>query len=316
MKKFLDYASKKYYEGRPIMSDASFDVLWAHYGGDDVGSAPLGDTTKHYYQMYSLQKVYADEDSYDNMLPNPIVVTPKLDGAAVSLLYVDGKLVLGLTRGDGIAGKDITDKVMEMHSIPKRVVGVKSTVQITGEIVAPKSIPNARNYAAGALNLKSVEEFVGRTLTFVAYDIQPAVRIAWSAEMMALRSQGFHTVLDKNWDEFPHDGTVWRCDDYTTFKQLGYTSHHPRGAFALKTRSAGVVTRLLDVVWQVGKSGVVSPVAVLDPVTIGDATVTRATLHNMRYIQDLGLEIGCLVEVIRSGEIIPRIVRRVADGLV
>jgi len=90
---------------------------------------------------------------------------------------------------------------------------------------------------------------------------------------------------------------------------MGYTSHHPRGAYALKEQQEIQQTILKDVIWQVGKSGQVSPVAVLEPVEIGGAIVQRATLHNISYIEDLGLEIGCRVEVIRSGEIIPRIVR-------
>ena len=81
----------------------------------------------------------------------------------------------------------------------------------------------------------------------------------------------------------------------------------------MKEKQEGVVTKLLDVVWQTGKSGVVTPVAILDPVLIGEATVSRATLHNMEYIQGLNLEIGCMVEVIRSGEIIPRVVQRVEE---
>ena len=92
---------------------------------------------------------------------------------------------------------------------------------------------------------------------------------------------------------------------------MGHTAHHPRGAFALKEQKEGVHTELLDVVWQVGKSGVVSPVAILSPVEVEGAVVSRATLHNIEYIRSFGLEIGCKVEVIRSGEIIPRIVRRV-----
>jgi NAD-dependent DNA ligase len=92
---------------------------------------------------------------------------------------------------------------------------------------------------------------------------------------------------------------------------MGYTAHHPRGAFALKEQKEGVYTVLLDVVWQVGKSGVISPIAILQPIEVGDALVSRATLHNIEYIRSLNLEIGCGVEVIRSGEIIPRIVRRV-----
>ena len=94
-------------------------------------------------------------------------------------------------------------------------------------------------------------------------------------------------------------------------RKLGHTAHHPRGAFAKKVRQEGVVTKLLDVVWQVGKSGNVSPVGILEPVNIGGATVSRATLHNIAIIEDLGLEIGCMVEVIRAGEIIPQIVARV-----
>ena len=99
-----------------------------------------------------------------------------------------------------------------------------------------------------------------------------------------------------------------RLNDNEKFRRLGHTSHHPRGAFALKEQKKGVTTTLLDVEWQVGKSGVVSPVAILEPCVIGEATVSRATLHNKSYIEELGLYIGCEVEVIRSGEIIPRIV--------
>ena len=127
-------------------------------------------------------------------------------------------------------------------------------------------------------------------------------------DMSFLQVGGIDTVIDSDWAQFPHDGTVWRLDDNEKFRDLGYTSHHPRGAFAVKKQQKGVTTTLLDVDWQVGKSGVVSPVAILEPCTIGEATVSRATLHNKSYIEELGLYIGCEVEVIRSGEIIPRIV--------
>ena len=180
-------------------------------------------------------------------------------------------------------------------------------MQVTGEIVAPKSVPNSRNYAAGALNLKDVREVLSRDLCFIAYSLQPEGR-TYCEDMEALQTSGFSTVIDEDWAQFPHDGTVWRLDDNEEFRDLGYTAHHPRGAFALKKQHKGVTTTLLDVEWQVGKSGVVSPVAILEPCTIGEATVSRATLHNKSYIEELGLYIGCEVEVIRSGEIIPRIV--------
>jgi DNA ligase (NAD+) len=133
----------------------------------------------------------------------------------------------------------------------------------------------------------------------------------WTEDMSNLSSDNFDTVLASNWAGYPQDGLVFRVDNNAKYEEMGYTAHHPRGAFALKERPPGVVTRLLDVIWQVGKSGVVSPVAILEPVLIGEATVGRATLHNMRYINELNLEIGCNVEVIRSGEIIPRVVRRI-----
>jgi DNA ligase (NAD+) len=122
---------------------------------------------------------------------------------------------------------------------------------------------------------------------------------------------GFETIIDSNYPMFPQDGEVWRVISNDAFEKLGYTSHHPRGAFAKKVKQEGVVTELIDVVWQVGKSGNVSPVAILDPIDIDGARVARATLHNIGIIEDLGLEIGCMVEVIRAGEIIPQVVRRV-----
>ena len=153
----------------------------------------------------------------------------------MALTYLGGNLHRVLTRGDGKKGLDVTHLVK--HLVPNKITtGLsKSLLQITGEIVAPKSIKNARNYASGALNLKDVEEFQTRQLHFIAYHAEP----------------------------FLHD----------TFTN--------------------------------------SPVAILKPVEIDDARVSRATLHNMAHIEALGLEIGCKVEVIRSGEIIPRIVRRV-----
>jgi DNA ligase (NAD+) len=259
--------------------------------------------------MYSLQKVFVGEDEEPNWeSKQPTIMTAKLDGAAVSITYVDGIFHQALTRGDGRAGLDITDKIKSL--VPNEIWS-KGVKQITGEIVAPKTIPNARNYASGALNLKDLQEFKSRDITFVAYGIQPAICAEWSDDMNMVADMGFNAITKSDYREFPQDGKVVRVDSNIYFEKLGYTAHHPRGSFALKTRQAGVVTRLLDVEWNVGKSGAVSPVAILEPCIIGEATVSRATLHNIGYIEALDLEIGCGVEVIRSGEIIPRIVRRV-----
>jgi NAD-dependent DNA ligase len=159
--------------------------------------------------------------------------------------------------------------------------------------------------------LNDIEEFKTRPLVFVAYDAFPHCVPTWTNEMNILKQMGLNVVTNFDVTNYPTDGEVYRLRDTRDFEELGYTAKHPRGAFALKEQKAGEITTLLDVVWQLGKSGVVSPVAILDPIVIGEATVSRATLHNIEYIRDLNLEIGCQVEVIRSGEIIPRIVGRV-----
>lgn len=315
MKAFLDYASSKYYAGEPIISDEEFDKLAEYYGYESVGAPVVGDRIAHAFPMWSLQKCYDDEPLIS--LGGVVATTRKLDGAAVANYYFQGEHFLSLTRGDGKEGLDITDKMRTL--IPQQIPYSEDLllIQVTGEVVAPKSIDNARNYAAGALNLKSVEEFRTRNLTFIAYGITPNQYDTWTEDMEKLDSVcGFKTVYtcDPHYlDEFPQDGTVFRMDEYSRFEEAGYTSKHPRGAFALKERKGGVITKLLDVEWQVGRSGVVSPVAILEPVIIGEATVSRATLHNIKYINELDLDYGCLVEVVRSGEIIPRIVRRVYE---
>lgn len=309
MREFLEHAVKKYYEGEPIISDEQFDVLADVYKFNDVGHQ-ITDGIPHIYRMYSLQKFFNLEDAPAG---KEYVTSPKLDGAAVSLVYIKGELQLALTRGDGKHGKDITDKMQ--HKVPLQISGkpAEGVVQITGELVAPKAIPNARNYAAGALNLKDVGEFLERNVNFVAYDMQPSHLLRWTGTMEYLLMYGFATVQHIYEDTYPTDGLVYRMNENTVFEKQGYTSHHPKGAFALKEKKEGVITTLIDVKWQVGKSGVVSPVGILEPVTIGDAVVSKATLHNIDYINSLNLEIGCKVEVIRSGEIIPRILRRVDE---
>jgi DNA ligase (NAD+) len=311
IKEVLQQASEDYYNGKPTMSDEQFDKLAIYAQYDEVGFSSRDNRIPHAFQMYSLQKIFSnelDKQPFGNY-KGATIVSPKLDGAAVSLLYVEGQLHKALTRGDGKRGLDITDNMKSL--VPNSLGEFKGALlQITGEVVAPKTIKNARNYAAGALNLKDTQEFNSRELRFIAYGVQQSWNECWSKDMEYLLGFGFDTVLSNDWTAYPDDGLVFRIDDYKDFDALGYTSKHPRGAYALKQRNEGVITKLVDVVWNVGKSGVVAPVAILEAIEIDGAVVSRATLHNMRYINDLNLEIGCLVEVIRSGEIIPRILSR------
>ena len=300
----VDTASEAYYAGQPILTDEEFDALeQPEYVGHKISGIP------HLFPMWSLQKAY-DGDNPLSWYKGDIVKSPKLDGAAVALEYENGVFVRAITRGNGKEGLDITDKMRDI--VPRSIPG-KIKTQITGEVVAPKHIKNARNYAAGALNLKSVEEFLSRDVTFIAYGMIPCLNHKWSLDMKDLSLSWFVTVIDEEWNQFPQDGVVYRIDDYNDFSEAGFTSKHPRGAYAAKERTSGSITKLLGVEWNVGRSGVVAPTAILEPVLVGDATVSRATLHNMAYINALNLEIGCYVEVIRSGEIIPRIIKRVEN---
>ena len=314
-KNLLDKASKAYFEGSPFLSDEEFDALAKKDGYERVGYNP-DDKQPHLFPLYSLQKVFEGEDT-PPVYKSKVIETPKLDGAAISIQYKKGKLFKVITRGDGTVGVDVTDKFMFSDVIPK---GLWSSLefkdwdmlQVTGEIVAPKDIPNARNYAAGALNLKDINEFKKRDLTFIAYNIEPQISASYETDMSSLIYEGFNVVTSNEWTQFPNDGKVIRVDSNQEYDSLGYTSHHPRGAYALKTRDEGIETTLLDVVWQTGKSGKVTPVAILDPIKIDDAVISRATLNNIAYIKSLNLEIGCRVKVIRAGKIIPRVIERVS----
>ena len=322
-KELLDKASKAYFEGSPFLSDEEFDTLAKKEDYERVGYNPDA-RMLHMFPLYSLQKVFEGEDT-PPIYKSKVIETPKLDGAAISIQYRNGKLSSVITRGDGKAGIEVTDKFLNNSIVPQKLypeytfagstghyIKNQGLLQVTGEIVAPKEIPNARNYAAGALNLKDVEEFKRRNLTFIAYNIEPNISSTYEGDMSHLEYSGFNTAIDSEWDEFPTDGKVFRVNDNTEYLSLGFTSHHPRGAYALKTREEGIETTLLDVIWQTGKSGKVTPVAILEPIEIDDAIISRATLNNIAYIKSLNLEIGCRVKVIRAGKIIPRVIERVS----
>ena len=309
IKALLRRAAMAYYNGKPILSDEEFDRLAELHNFEEVGTTD--GRIPHAYRMYSLQKVFSHE-LQNNPLKSyakAVIVTPKLDGAAVAITYVNGEFRRALTRGDGKKGLDISNHMKTL--VPNRLTSpLPPLLQITGEVVAPKTIKNARNYAAGALNLKSTTDFASRELIFIAHNTEPYLNDSYAIAMDKVNDLSFSTVLDSDWSQYPHDGVVFRIDNYKDFDSHGHTSRHPRGAYALKERQEGIITTLVDVKWQVGKSGVVAPVGILDTIEIDGAMVSRATLHNMAHIEGLNLEIGCQVEVIRSGEIIPRIVRR------
>lgn len=314
MKNFLKRAATAYYKGEPLISDSQFDFLADKYGFDDLG-AQEGDV-RHLFPMYSLRKIY-DDETKDTGLKGPTVVTPKLDGSSLEIVFDDGYLNIATTRGDGIAGKDCTHNILEHQQIPKNIPDT-GFIQITGELVVNKKIKNARNVAAGALNLKDSAEFVNRDTTFIAYSIKGYYskgkgNDTYLQDMKMLKSWGFNTVTQSDWNQFPRDGSVFRLDNNAEFEAMGYTSKHPRGAFALKVRDEEPLaeTTLRKVEWQVGKGGRITPVAHFDTVVIDDANISKATLNNPGFIEELQLDIGDRVLVRRAGKIIPQIVAKV-----
>jgi DNA ligase (NAD+) len=312
IKQYLDMASACYYAGNPVISDDQFDRLAESIDYNKVGAQQHENIRKHFNRMYSLQKHYEDEGVSPLAEYKNLAMTPKLDGAAVSVLYVDGHLAQVLTRGDGTEGTDITQKFLSRPDLVPHSVERQDVFQVTGEIVAPHTVPNSRNYAAGALNLKDLAEFKTRAVSFYAYGVYPSEAKTFTQDMQQLHSLGFETIFANDLHNiYPCDGVVFRIDDNDTFNSLGFTSKHPRGAYALKERQAAVETTLVSVEWQVGKSGKVTPVAHLKPVMIGDKEVSRATLNNQAFIEALDLQLGDTVAIALAGMIIPQVLYKV-----
>ena len=309
---FLDRANKAYFDGNPIIPDSVFDALAASVGYSRLGNPVESVKVKHTFPMWSLQKHYEDEGVAPLAGISDVSASPKLDGAALALLYVDGHLVRATTRGDGVEGQDVTEKFLGSKLVPQTVEGLGNVAQIVGEVCAPKHIENARNYAAGALNLKDTAEFRTRAVEFFAYGVEPSQFPTYSEDMKWLKRLGFSTVKDPELHNiYPCDGIVHRVNNNKLFKEMGYTAKHPKGAYALKERQEAVETQILAVEWQVNRTGRVTPVAILEPVKIGDAVISRATLNNVAFIEALGIEIGDTVAVVRSGEVVPRILHKV-----
>ena len=319
MKQRLQEYADAYHKGNPLISDAEYDALEDAYTSI-YGDTPIGTATGEVYhvcRMYSLNKIHGDVN--DHGFNSEVVMSPKLDGCAIQLTYVEGSLVAGATRGNGFIGKDITVQCKLLKSIPDTVITDQLVLYVRGEVVADVSIDNSRNLASGLMNTLDPNEFNSKAkeldARFIAYD-SPTLSKSESTyldTLSTLHNAGFYTVADQDWKEYPQDGIVVRVNNNTEYDKLGYTSKYPKGAVAWKPADERHITTLSDVIWQVGKSGKVTPVAILDAVTIDDAVITRATLNNIGYIKDLGLSIGDKVVVIRSGGIIPKIIGKAEE---
>ena len=318
LKNFVLEHSQKYYDlSTSSISDAAWDEAydkletmekaqgWRDSDSPSLKVGGAGGKISHPYALYSLRKVYEKSE----IEPFMDVRTPKIDGTNLTLIYKNGKLHLALTRGNGDRGDDVTSLAAEISNLPNRITTDHAQVVINGECVTDNDVDNFRNYVSGALGLKSPFEFRQRNIQFIAHDI-----LSWNMNYLkkidVLKNMGFFNVMDDEAWEYPCDGIVYRCNDWRKCRELGYTSKYPRFAVALKTREIETAETILqEVLWTVGRTGVVAPTAVVKPVILDDATISRVTLHNIEQIENHNLGLGDKIEIERAGGVIPKFLR-------
>ena len=276
----------------------------------------------------------------------------KIDGVALMLTYRNHRMEMAATRGDGDSGDDVTANVRTIKAIPLTVPNeLPPDFEVRGEIYYPrdrfeamneqrieqgiKAFMNPRNGAAGTLKLLDSREVAKRPLSFFAYSmVGDSLQVATIGEVFDLLERGrFPTEKNRKacrtleeveaywlqWDQhrddlgYDTDGVVCKLNDLDGQRSLGNTAKSPRWAIAFKYSPVNTETRLVDVTWQVGRTGSITPVADLDPVLLLGTWVKRATLHNWGEIERLGVKVGDKVEVKKGGEIIPKIVRVIKD---
>ncbi len=368
-----DHNYKYYVLAQPDISDYEFDKLMeeliqlekkfpqfydAHSPSQRVGGQITKNfkTVQHKYPMLSLGNTYSKEElkAFDKRVQKNLnaefeyVCELKFDGVAISVTYANGVFEKAVTRGDGVAGDDVTNNVKTIKSIPLKITAadIPETFEVRGEIFMPRKgfeklndiksaknetpFANPRNAAAGSLKLQDSSVVAKRHLDCFFYvmigdslphnnhyDNMRQLRF-WGFKVsdFMVKCKSLDAVFDyiNYWDTkridlpFDIDGVVIKLNDYAQQKQLGYTSKSPRWAISYKFKAAEVSTRLISVVFQVGRTGAVTPVANMAPVQLSGTTVRRATLHNAEFMQKLQLHEDDYVFVEKGGEIIPKII--------
>ena len=318
LKTLIQTHSTLYYDDyAPEITDAEFDQLydnlvamesaqgWRDHDSPTFRVGGKAGKVTHPYPLYSLRKVY-DIEEVDTFMDLRL---PKIDGTNLSLIYTSGKLSTALTRGNGERGEDVTHLMEGITNIPTRIDTHLDEVVINGECVTNNEVDNFRNYVSGALGLKSAKEFAERNIIFIAHDWLGS-DTNYRPRMQIVKNMGFFTVFDDAAWDYPMDGVVYRCNMQEKCIQLGYTSKFPKFAVALKERETETaITTLQDVLWVVGRTGTVNPTAVIDPVVLEDATISRVTLHNLGIIEEHNLGLGDMIQIERAGGVIPKFLR-------
>lgn len=375
LRKWINEHNYHYYVlDAPVIADAEYDRLmrellaiearWPELAAPDsptrrVGASPVSafGEVRHALPMLSLDNAFSEQDllDFDRRVRERLGVRqvtyvgePKLDGLSVSVMYEQGLLVRGGTRGDGRVGEDITENIRTVHTVPMRLRGdrVPERLEVRGEVVIRRSdfqrlneqrledgerpFANPRNAAAGSLRQLDSRVTARRPLTFFTFgvgDCSVSLGDSHHAALEHLRRWGFrvneevrtlegaeaclayyHRLLARR-DELDYeiDGVVFKVDGLQAREQLGFTSRAPRWAIAHKLPAREATTRVRSIIPSVGRTGVITPVADLEPVEVGGVTVSRATLHNLDELRRKDVRPGDTVMVRRAGDVIPEI---------
>lgn len=331
--------------------------------GDNITTSQLK-KNRHLQKMYSLDNIFdiptLTKWVIDALIKlkgkkKQIIISPKLDGLSLNLLYKEGKLVQATTRGDGIEGEDVLKNVKYVNGVVD-AIPYKGTIEIRGEVLMSKEtfkrineeqeklglekFKTPRNAAAGSLRQNDPIITKSRNLDFISWGIGkvydsvfsslsdflvylskldgiiPLKYISFKGEVYEepmvekIISNVIESFTDyRNTGEYEIDGIVFMVDDFQVANELGYTIRAPRFGVAYKFQAQEYITKINSVTWQVGRTGILTPVGEIDPVVIDGVTVSRCTLHNLEDINRKGIGLGSQVAIIRSGDVIPKILR-------
>ena len=263
--------------------------------------------------MLSLDKCHSDEEVAAFAGKHTMIAMIKLDGLSVRIKYNNGKLMSANTRGNGVEGTDITEHIKQFQNVPLEISYQKELI-IDGEAIIKipdfkeinknNEFKNPRNAAAGALNVLDTQLVKDRKLSFIAWDVIVGSNYKLLSEKLTeLQSYGFeivyfitdmstdeiksvNNIIMSFKDEYPCDGVVWKFNDTEYGDSLGQTSHHFRNGIAWKPEVETVETKLQDIQWTMGRTGVLTPVAVFEPVELDGREISRASLHNLSILKE------------------------------
>ncbi|MBM4275080.1 MAG: NAD-dependent DNA ligase LigA [Deltaproteobacteria bacterium] len=380
----IHYHNYRYYVlDDPVISDDEFDrlmrelmrleeehpeLITSDSPTQRVGAPPLEkfETVVHRQPMLSLENAFSEAETreFDERLKRFLrtaedfhyVVEPKMDGVAVELVYENGRLTVGSTRGDGVRGENVTQNLKTIHTIPLQMLkdqeAIPELLEVRGEVYmdlaefkklneqrraqGEPAFANPRNAAAGSLRQLDPNITAARPLKIYCYGIGEVAGRAFETQwevLQTLKAWGFrinplierhtgigpaiayHHRLEHQRHGLPYeiDGVVIKVDSLILQERLGTKTRSPRWALAYKFAATQETTRVLNIVVNVGRTGAVTPMAVMEPVEVGGVTVTRATLHNEDEVARKDVRVGDTVLIQRAGDVIPEVVKVILE---